>query len=131
MRDRRDIEREMYRAREDLEASLGELKHVVQEKVDVKARTSHAVHERVDAVKDRARTLANRAVDTSKHAYYRGRDGAVDLYYKGRYGAGRAYDRSRDVVKERPVLVAAVIGGVLLATVGAFLLIRRHNRRFI
>jgi len=131
MRDRRDIEREMYRAREDLEASLGELKHVVQEKVDVKARATHAVQERVDAVKDRARDLKNRAVDTSKHAYYRGRDGAVDLYYKGRYGAGRAYDRSRDVVKERPVLVAAVIGGVLLATVGAFLLMRRRNRRFI
>jgi hypothetical protein len=131
MRDRREIEREMYRAREDLEAKLGELKHVVEEKVDVRARASHAVHERVDAVKDRARTIANRAVDGGKHAYYRGRDGAVDLYYKGRYGAGRAYDRSRDVVKERPVLVAAVLGGVLLATVGAILLIRRHNRRFI
>ena len=131
MRDRRDIEREMYRAREDLESSLGELKHVVQEKVDVKARAQHAVQERVDLVKDRARDIANRAVDTSKHAYYRGRDGAVDLYWKGRYGAGRAYDRTRDVVKERPVLVGMVLGGVLLATIGTIFLIRRHNRRFI
>lgn len=130
MRDRRDIEREMYRARQDLESSLGELKHVVQEKVDVKARAQHAIDERVDMVKDRARQLKERAVDTTKHAYYRGRDGAVDLYWKGRYGAGRAYDRSRDVVKERPLLVAAVLGGVLLATVGAIFLIRRHNRQF-
>jgi hypothetical protein len=121
----------MYRAREDLEAKLGELKHVVEEKVDVKARAQHAVQERVDVVKDRARELANRAVDTSKHAYYRGRDGAVDLYWKGRYGAGRAYDRSRDVVKERPVLVAAVLGGVLLLTVGAIFLIHRRNQQLI
>ena len=131
MRDRRDIEREMYRARQDLEDSLGQLKHVVEEKVDVKARAKHAVEERVDMVKDRARDLANRAVDTTKHAYYRGRDGAVDLYWKGRYGAGRAYDKSRDVVKERPILVGAILGGVLLATVGAIFLIRRRNRRFI
>ena len=41
MRDRETIEREMFNAREDLEQSLGELKHVVQEKVDVKAR-AHA-----------------------------------------------------------------------------------------
>lgn len=131
MRDRRDIEREMYRAREDLEANLGALKHVVQEKIDVKARAQHAVQERVDLVKDRARELANRAVDTGKHAFYRGRDGAVDLYWKGRYGAGRAYDRSREVVKERPLLVAAVVGGVLLATVGAIFLIRRRDQRLI
>ena len=84
-----------------------ELKHVVQEKVDVKARATHAVQERVDAVKDRARHLADRAVDTSKHALLSRarRRGRSD--WKGRYGAGRAYDRSRDVVKERPVLVAA------------------------
>ncbi len=127
MRDRRDIEREMYRAREDLEASLGELKHVVQEKVDIKARAQHAIDERVDMVKDKARDLADRG----KHALYRGRDGAVAMYYKGRYKAGRAYDTSRDYVEENPLLVGAVLGGVLLLTVGAIFLIRRHNRRFI
>ena len=38
MRDRQQIEREMYEAREDLEASLAQLKHAVREKVDVRAR---------------------------------------------------------------------------------------------
>ena len=127
MRDRRDIEREMYRAREDLEASLGELKHVVQEKVDIKARAQHAIDERVDAVKDKARDLADRG----KHVLYRGRDGAVAMYYKGRFKAGRAYDTSRDYVEENPVLVGAIAAGVLLLTVGAIFLIRRRNRRFI
>lgn len=127
MRDRREIEREMYRAREDLEASLGELKHVVQEKVDVKARAQHAIDERVDMVKDKARELADRG----KHVMYRGRDGAVAMYYKSRYKAGRAYDTSRDYVKENPLLVSAVLGGVLLATFGAIFLIRRHNRSLL
>lgn len=124
MRDRRDIEREMYRARTDLEASLGELKHVVQEKVDIKARAQHALDERVDMVKDKARDIADRG----KHALYRGRDGAVAMYYKSRYKAGRAYDTTREYVRENPVLVSAVIGGVLLMTIGAIFLIRRHNR---
>jgi ElaB/YqjD/DUF883 family membrane-anchored ribosome-binding protein len=124
MRDRRDIEREMYRARTDLEASLGELKHVVQEKVDIKARAQHALDERVDAVKEKARDLADRG----KHALYRGRDGAQALYYKGRFKAGRAYDTSRDYVEENPILVGAVIGGALLLTVGVFFLLRRRNR---
>lgn len=127
MRDRREIEREMYRARTDLEASLGELKHVVQEKIDVKARAQHAIDEKFDMVKDKAREVADRG----KHALYRGRDGAVAMYYKGRYNVGRAYDRSADVVRERPVLVGAILGGVLLAAVGAIFLIHRHNQRLI
>ena len=124
MRDRRDIEREMYRAREDLEASLGELKHVVQEKVDIKARAQHAIDQRFDMVKDKAQELADRG----KHALYRGRDAAVATYYKGRFKAGRAYDTSREYVEDNPVLVGALIGGVLLLTVGAFFLLRRRNR---
>ncbi|MBV8762557.1 MAG: hypothetical protein JO257_35055 [Deltaproteobacteria bacterium] len=112
----------MYRARNDLEASLGELKHVVQEKIDVKARARHAIDERFDMVKDKAQDLADRG----KHALYRGRDGAVAMYYKGRYKAGRAYDASHDYVVENPLLVGAVVGGVLLAAVGAFFLLRRR-----
>jgi hypothetical protein len=38
MRNREAIEREMFRAREDLEVNLAELKHVMREKVDVRAR---------------------------------------------------------------------------------------------
>ena len=48
MRDRKTIEREMFNAREDLEQSLSELKHVVQGKADVKARAQHAFDERID-----------------------------------------------------------------------------------
>jgi hypothetical protein len=43
MRNREVIEREMYRAREDLEQSLAALKHTVQEKIDVKARARVAM----------------------------------------------------------------------------------------
>jgi ElaB/YqjD/DUF883 family membrane-anchored ribosome-binding protein len=109
MRDRREIEREMYRAREDLDESLGHLKHVVQEKMDIKARAHHALDERVEHAKNRAR----------------------QVYYKGRYNAGLAYDRSRDAVMARPYVSAAILGGVLLATVGAIFLIHRHNQRLI
>lgn len=43
MRDRAEIEREMYEAREDLEHNLSELEHAVREKVDIRARARVAV----------------------------------------------------------------------------------------
>ena len=58
MRDREEIERELFEAREDLELAVGDLRHVVQEKLDVKARVRHAIEiekhelgEALDAVK--------------------------------------------------------------------------------
>lgn len=60
MRDREEIERELFEAREDLELAVGDLRHVVQEKLDVKARVQHAIEiekhelgEALDAVKQR------------------------------------------------------------------------------
>jgi ElaB/YqjD/DUF883 family membrane-anchored ribosome-binding protein len=120
MRDKREIEREMYRAREDLEASLGELKHVVQEKVDIKARAQHALDERVEKAKNQARAY-----------YYKGRYNAGLAYDKSREAVGAAYGKSRDAVMARPYTSAAILGGVLLATVGAIYLIHRHNQKLI
>jgi hypothetical protein len=117
MRDRRDIEREMFTAREDLEQSVNELKHVIAEKVNVKARATHAVDERVDRVKDAAR-----------HSLERGRE----LMYRTRDGAVIYYHRARDSARQHKLLLGLILGGVTLLTVGTVLLVRhRRHRRFI
>jgi len=117
MRDRRDIEREMFTAREDLEQSVNELKHVIAEKVNVKARATHAVDERVDRVKDAAR-----------HGLERGRE----LMYRTRDGAVIYYHRARDSARQHKLLLGLILGGVTLLTVGTVLLVRhRRHRRFI
>jgi hypothetical protein len=117
MRDRRDIEREMFTAREDLEQSVNELKHAIAEKVNVKARATHAVDERVDRVKDAAR-----------HGLERGRE----LMYRTRDGAVIYYHRARDSARQHKLLLGLILGGVTLLTVGTVLLVRhRRHRRFI
>ncbi len=42
MRDRTEIEREMFEARQDLEQSLSDLDHHVREQVELRARAVHA-----------------------------------------------------------------------------------------
>jgi hypothetical protein len=115
MRNREVIEKEMYHAREDLEQSIAELKHVVHEKVDVKARARVAIAKGKIAVEDaveRGKVVAHDALergkDVSRDLAQRGHDGAVDLYC---------------AAKQRPALVGAVVGGVLL--VGALAYIGR------
>jgi len=85
MRNREVIEREIYRARDDLEASIAELKHVVAEKVDVKAR--------------------------ARVAFAKGKAAARDALEAGKVGAVDALNAA----KERPVLVGAIVGGVIAA----------------
>lgn len=62
MRDREQIEREMFRAREDLEQNLDELKHQVREKVDIPARARAAA----ERGKQQAIDLARRGKDFTK-----------------------------------------------------------------
>lgn len=106
MRERQTIEREIYRAREDLEENLAELKHVVQEKIDVKARARVAVA--------KGKIKAQEALETGKtkarELTARGKDGAADLYVKA---------------KDRPALVGAIAGGVV--AVGAIAYIGRRR----
>ena len=45
MRDRHDLEREMFAAREDLEISVAQLVHRARERAAVPQRASHAVRE--------------------------------------------------------------------------------------
>jgi hypothetical protein len=117
MRNRQTIEREMYRAREDLEESIAELKHVVQEKVDVKARARVAVAKgklKAQEALEVGKTKAQAAFDVGKTkaqaALVRGRDEAADVYAKA---------------KERPVLVGAIAGGVI--ALGALVYIGRQR----
>ncbi|HEY5924251.1 MAG TPA: DUF3618 domain-containing protein [Kofleriaceae bacterium] len=98
MRNREVIEREMFRAREDLESSLAELKHVVQEKVDVKARAQVAF----EKGKLMAADAFERGKQSAKHLAKKGEDKAYFTYLKA---------------KDRPVLTASIIGGVVAAGV--------------
>jgi CHASE1-domain containing sensor protein len=121
MRNRETIEREINRAREDLEASLAELRHVVAEKVDVKARARVAL--------EKGKYMAQDAFERSKvaaqDAFSRGKVAGRELAVRGKDNAIDAYYRSREIVSERPVLVAAIVGGVIAT--GALIYIGRQR----
>jgi len=121
MRDRETIEREIYKAREDLEASLDELRHVVQDKVDVKARARVAVEKGKQQAQDlfelgtlQARELASNGAAKARELAVRGKDGARAVYIRG-----------RETVEERPVLIASIVVGVI--AVGTFIYLGRKN----
>src|SRR5262245_48763035 len=117
MRNREVIEREMFRAREDLESNLAELKHVVQEKVDVKARAKVAL--------EKGKLMASDAFERGKQgvrdAAVRGKDGAQRLVHRGEDRAYFTYLKAKD----RPVLTASIIGGVVAA--GVLFYVGRRN----
>ena len=124
MRNREVIEREMHNAREDLEQSLAELRHVVQEKVDVKARARVMVEkgklraeELLDEYKAKAKVFAQKGKYEAQQLATRGKDGARDLYTKG-----------RETVEERPVLIGSIAAGVI--AVGALIDIARRTDWF-
>jgi F0F1-type ATP synthase membrane subunit b/b' len=135
MRNREVIEREINSAREDLESSLHELRHVVAEKVDVKARAQVAVeraklraHDLVENGKDKAAVLFDRGREQAKVLASRGADGARDLALKSKDGARDLYVKGRETVQERPVLVGSIAAGVI--AVGALIYIARKNDWF-
>ena len=105
MRDREVIEREMFRAREDLEANLAQLKHVVQEKVDVKARAKIAV----EKGKLMAADALERGKQSARDLAMRGKEGAQNLYQKGEDKAYFTYLKAKD----RPVLTGSIIAGIV------------------
>ncbi len=118
MRNRQVIEREMYRAREDLEANIAELRHVVQEKVDVRARA------RVAAEKGKmmAQDAFQRGKETARDYAIRGRDGAVHLARQGSDAAQATYVKAKD----RPVLTSSILAGVVALGVLGYLGRRRQ-----
>jgi hypothetical protein len=113
MRERQDIEKEMFHAREDLEQNLGELKDTIREKVDVPNRVRHVVADG----KQQARDLARRGVEGARQIAVRGKDGVV-----------RVYGKSVDFTKKRPVLVSSIAAGVVVGVVGTILLFRWRAR---
>lgn len=128
MRDREVIEREMYKAREDLEANLAELKHVVSEKVDVKARARVAV--------EKGKLMAQDAFERGKEAAIdyanRGKEAAIDYANRGKQGARHLVKKGEDrayftylKAKDRPVLTASIIGGIVAA--GVLVYVGRRN----
>lgn len=117
MRNREVIEKEIYRAREDLEQSLAELKHVVAEKVNVKARARVAIEKGKMAAQDyleKGKVVAHDALEKgktlSKDYAVRGRDASVDAF---------------NYAKARPELVGGIIAGVV--AVGALAYIGRQR----
>jgi hypothetical protein len=113
MRSRETIEKEIYRAREDLEARLAELRHYVREKVDVRARAQAMVAER----RQQAVELARRGADTVKVGAIRTKDGFVFVYR-----------RAAKLSREQPVLVSTIAAGLLAVTVAAILLVRHYRK---
>ena len=128
MRNREVIEREMYKAREDLESSIAELKHVVQEKVDVKARAKVAVEKGKLMAADVLERGKQGAIDLA----HRGKEGAIDLAHRGKEGAQHLVKKGEDKAyftylkaKDRPVLTASIIAGVVAA--GVLVYVGRRN----
>lgn len=121
MRNREAIEREIYKAREDLEASLDELRHVVQDKVDVKARARVAV----EKGKQQAQDLFELGKVQARELAHNGAVKARELAVRGKKGARDAYIRGRDTVEERPVLIGSIAVGVI--ALGTFVYIARKN----
>lgn len=121
MRNRQVIEREMFRAREDLEYNIAELRHAVQEKVDVRARA------RVAAEKGKlmAQDAYQRGRETARDYAIRGRDGAKHLAQQGSEKAHDTYVAAR----ERPVLSTSIIAGLLALGTLAFIGRRRQLER--
>lgn len=113
MRNREVIEREINNAREDLEASLSELRHVVQEKVDVKARAQVAV----EKAKLAAEELLERGKAYGKFYAAKGKYEAQQLASKGRDMSRDLYAKGRETVEERPVMVGAIAAGVIAASI--------------
>jgi hypothetical protein len=101
----------MYRAREDLEQNLSELKHAVVEKVDVKAR---------------ARVAIEKGKERAHDVFERGKEGAQTLAARGMNGANDLYGRGRETVRERPALVGSIVGGVIVAGVLLYVA-RKHD----
>ena len=121
MRNRESIEREITNARVDLEESLSELRHVVQEKVDVKARARVAV----EKGKIQAQDLIARGKVQAQDLLARGKVQARDLALKGRERGKVIYDSGRETVRERPVLVGGIAAGVIAA--GVLIYVARKN----
>lgn len=118
MRNREVIQREMWRAREDLESNIAELRHAVQEKVDVGARARVAV----EKGKLMAQDAYQRGKETARDYAIRGRDGAKHLAHQGSDHAQAGYRAARD----RPVLSSSIIVGVL--ALGALAYIGRQRQ---
>jgi hypothetical protein len=109
MRTRETIEREIYQAREDLEARLNELRQAVKDKIDVKARAQAAIEQR----KQQARELGRRGVHGVKRGAVRTKNGLVFAYR---------------IMWDRRFLVGGIAAGVLVMTVATVLLARRSHR---
>jgi hypothetical protein len=107
----------MFRAREDLETNLAELKHVVHEKIDVKARARVALEKGKLMAADALQRGKQSAID----AAHRGKDGAVRLAKRGEDRAYFTYLKAKD----RPVLTGSIIAGVIAA--GVLIYVGRRN----
>lgn len=95
-----ELKTEIDEAQHNLEHNLGELKEAILEKVDVKAKVENAIDEGKEQVIDYA---------------VRAREIAIELYAEG-----------RRLVRDRPLLVAGVLGSIALVA-GAVIAMRRPS----
>ena len=101
MRDRYELKTEIDSAQQDLQQNLAELREVITDKVDVRGK----LQDRVAATKQRA----------------------MDYVVQTRAIAIDVVDQVRALVRDRPLVVAGVVGGLVLLG-GLALTIRRELR---
>ena len=137
MRDPKLIELELDRTRDDLEASLSELKDVLAEKLDIKKHAAEAIDHAVDQAKARV----EHAVQAAKHSVVDAAVGAKDTVVEVAAGAKDnvvhaatyvkdetvdLYQVVKRLARERPGLFVAVIGGAVAAVTLTVLVRRRY-----
>ena len=107
MRSADQIEQELDIARSDLESSLEQLKDVIHDKVDLKAKA----HRAIDRAKQRAADAADRGLTK-----------VATLFY-----------RAEARIRERPDIVTGILLGVVtLASLGVYLAVRvRRSHRLL
>jgi hypothetical protein len=118
MRNRDVIVREIDRARVSLQMSLGELKHVIQDKLDIRAHARRAIEHKKDDAKIALIHGKNYVVALAKRGAERGKDGAMV-----------AYKRTSATVRARPFLFASILAGVLAATAAIVIVQFRRSHR--
>jgi len=89
-----EIKTEIDEAQQNLEQNLGELKDAILEKVDVKAHIEQAIDD--------------------------GKEHVVEAAVRAREGVIEMFGEARRFVRENPLLVAGIVGGIALVAGAAF-----------
>ncbi len=118
MRDRHEIAHEMAEKREDLQEAFSELRHIVEEKLDVKARVREVVHAKGEQLEQAA---IHKAAELHQLVTATTHQARVNLA-QAEEVLKSTYHRAVAAAKANP----AIAVGIGVAVVGAAVLIGRR-----